>query len=103
MSHIEGLRESIAFLSSKAVANLSALSEESHHNAEGQSQQASKYTYANEIQRLQIWNGEHAVLYGRLDHKLSEASPLRDRILTLLTELSGETSNIPLSPMSGRN
>lgn len=102
MSPIRPLHDAIALLAFKAEANLSALSQESHRDVERQSQQTPRYTYTNEIQRFQIWASEHGVLHGRLDHKLGEASRLRNRILTLLTELCGETNVIHYLRRAGK-
>jgi len=89
MSNRGLIDKSISELSRRALTNLSALSEEDSHKIEGRSDQVLVYNYSNEIQRLDIWIGEHGVSDGRLDSKLREASQLRNGILELLTALSG--------------
>ena len=94
MARIQSLDENISLLLRKAVATISALSEAEHQKPEGLNSKATTYTYDDEIQRLEIWTSEHGVHHGRLDYKLREASLLRDRVLSLLTELSGIANNI---------
>lgn len=46
----------------------------------------------DELERLEIWAGEHGVRAGQLDHKLREAPHLRHRVLSLLGDLSSMTT-----------
>lgn len=47
------------------------------------------HKHSDEVERLEIWISEHQVRSGKLDHKLREASHLRNRVLSLLAALSG--------------
>ena len=85
----------IELASGKALENLTALSNSaSNQFLEGEDQRDSEVAlkYRNEIERLSIWFDEHGIRAGKLDHKLREASQLRDRVLSLLAELSGNVN-----------
>lgn len=56
----------------------------------------------NEIERLEIWSQEHNVGTGRLDHMLREASPIRNRVLSLLRELCYLGGNMPSNVLDHR-
>lgn len=71
----------------KAASTITALAANYERSDGGESQQPLQYRYADELRRLEIWNGEHNVDEGKLDHKLREASLFRDRILELLSSL----------------
>lgn len=98
MSRIQAPREdkSIANLSRKAIATLSALSAEQNTYVDREITEASPFTFENEIERFEIWIAEHGVDLGKLDHGLRETSLLRRRVLELLEELCGENYNIDL-------
>jgi hypothetical protein len=84
--------ESILRASRQAVIALSALSQgKSSPTAQGDEDKpgTTDPRYGEEIERLQIWMGEHEVESGKLDHRLREAPRLRERVLSLLEELSG--------------
>lgn len=95
MAFIQSLGDSVANLSCKAITTLSTLSVNEHHNAESEGNRATTYKYNDEIERLEIWIGDHEVRCGRLDIRLREASPLRERVLLLLAELSSIIHVIP--------
>lgn len=80
---------SIAVAAQRAVAALLALPDGDDYGAAAQE-------YIDESGRLGIWIAEHEARSGKLDHKLREASHLRDRVLSLLTKLS-DVARAPLS------
>lgn len=88
MSIIPLQENSIVHASGEAITALIDKAESVHESQEGEHHRKTGYTYRNEKERLEIWMNEHEVRFGRLDYKLREASHLRDRILTLLRELS---------------
>lgn len=71
-----------------AIAALSALSDNDHDDPPSEHGKGTVYKHSDELERLEIWAGEHEVRTGRLDHKLREASHLRGRVMSLLTELT---------------
>jgi hypothetical protein len=81
--------KSILHASQKAHDNLSALSKACEAPGETQDRTATARKQHDELERLDIWITEHDVSSGELDHRLREASHLRDRVLSLLEELSG--------------
>jgi hypothetical protein len=85
---------SISQASQKALAALSALSDKEHGKPPDEQQGAILLQNNEEIERLGIWISEHDVSTGRLDHKLREASHLRGRVLSLLTELSSTHTDL---------
>ena len=89
--------DSIVQASADAVAALENLSGKPAARPNGEQDLAGisgAYTFADEIQRLHIWTCEHEVDDGSLDHKLREASSLKDQVLTLLSELSSKATTI---------
>ena len=88
MTIISPEESSILRASQRAIEALSDLLDIDASPLEDDEHQTAIYKLNNEKERLEIWIGEHGVLEGRLDHKLREASPLRDRVLSLLKELS---------------
>lgn len=73
-----------------AIATLSALSGVGNSPSDSDQDESNGLTFAEEIQRLHIWCDEHEVEQGKLDHKLREASHLREQVLSLLSELSSK-------------
>ena len=69
---------------SLALSDLSSNLKQEH----GEGSEAAAIPSCNdEIERLQIWSQEHGVSTGRLDYVLREASPLRNRVVSLLRQL----------------
>lgn len=83
--------DSIAHASQEAIRTLTALSEAVQSPSGGEEVGTSAQKHSDEIERLEIWIREHDIHSGKLDHKLREASHLRDRVLSLLAKLSGMT------------
>jgi hypothetical protein len=90
MSVIPLEKNSIVHASEDALTALSALSKAGSSPSEVEQGGSTDYTFTDEIQRLQLWMLEHQVATGKLDHKLREASQLRDQVLSLLLELSSK-------------
>lgn len=90
MSFVPPQEQSIATAFRQAVADLLALRDEDDDALEAEDPWTSTYKLSDEIARLRIWAREHEAESGRLDYKLREASPLRDRVLNLLGNVSGK-------------
>lgn len=82
---------SIAQATEDALAKLSALSEDTQAHAGGEKPEITTRKYSDEIERLEIWAHEQHAKSGDLDHRLRDASVLRNRVLSLLAQLSGPT------------
>lgn len=82
--------ECIVKASRDAIAVFSALSNTESGSSDVEQEGLTGHTFANEIQRLKIWIGEHQVASGMLDYKLREAPRLRDQVLSLLLQLSSK-------------
>jgi hypothetical protein len=91
MSLIPPQGNSIVNASQEAVTALSALSDNDHNPLGSRHHQTTAYKPSDERERLEIWICEHEVRFGKLDYKLREASHLRDRVLSLLAELTSTT------------
>lgn len=91
MSIADTDRENIARSSNDALAALSALMKSHEVFSHDQQQDSKAERFQDEIDRLRIWAHEHDVPSGELDGKLADATVLRDRVILLLTELSGIT------------
>lgn len=90
MSVIPLEKNSIVHASEDALAALSAFSNAGSNPSDVEQDGSTDYTFTDEIRRLQIWMLEHQVASGKLDHKLREASQLRDQVLSLLLDLSSK-------------
>lgn len=99
MSRIETLEnQSIATLSRKAIASLSALPTQQSTNVNKRSIHGFPFTVDNELERFDIWRAEHGVEHGKLDHTLRETSLLRMRVVSLLEEICGKINIVNIYP-----
>jgi hypothetical protein len=83
-----------------AQQQLLALFDEAKSHLEGEVPSAAT-RYSNEIERLRIWALEQDVQLGGLDHRLRDASGLRNRVLSLLGQLCGTDTKSPWSRSDG--
>jgi hypothetical protein len=67
------------------------LLDEVKSHTEGEVLSAATRRYSDEAERLRIWALEQDVESGGLDHRLRDSSVLRNRVLSLLGQLSGAT------------
>jgi len=88
--------DSIADASQAAVDALTALSKSAQNSLKGDDDAGPRLGYCEEIERLSLWIDDHGIRSGTLDHKLREASHLRNRVLSLLAELSGTVKGAKL-------
>jgi hypothetical protein len=84
-------QHSIAHATKDVRQRLLALSDEAKSHTEGEESSAIARRFTDEKERLEIWALEHDVELGSLDYKLRDASVLRERVLSLLGQLSGTT------------
>lgn len=82
-------RHSIAHATEDALSRLSTTLEEAQSYTTDEELSLALRRYSDEIERLEIWAHEHDVKSGGLDHRLRDASVLRNRVLSLLAQLSG--------------
>ena len=82
--------KSIQDAAQETLAALSALDTSAANSASDTAGQRPAHRRSDEVERLEIWIGEHGVRSGRLDHRLREASNLRGQVLFLLEKLTGE-------------
>lgn len=78
----------IARSTQEAFSTLSALADLHQHTSNSELADTTSEDYRDEINRFKIWIREHDANSGRLDRKLKDTAGLRDRVISLLTEIS---------------
>ena len=82
--------KSIANLSRKVIATLSALSKKINDFQDNETGYGDDFTLESEIDRFRLWVQEQGADHGQLDHRLRESSMLRLRVLASLEKLSSK-------------
>lgn len=83
--------ESIAEAAQQAIESLAALSDNFEGSEKDRDRKGATSKCEDESARLKQWVGQHDVRSGALDHRLREASHLRERVHGLLKDLSSRS------------
>lgn len=85
---------SIAHATQAVFDALTASSSDAERDPDSRNPDADEHDLGDEIGRLTIWDQEHGARSGSLDFELEDIPNLRDRVLSLLRNLSGEKRHL---------